>query len=108
MGRRAGGDVGDPAGRPAPVAADLLLGALARTYAGRDAQHGADPYERARREPPARAAARGPGAADSGPVDGSRAALAPTAGPHHPCRSGAQRTGVGRVALGPGLSPAPA
>ncbi|MFF2812962.1 sigma factor-like helix-turn-helix DNA-binding protein [Streptomyces sp. NPDC058000] len=41
---------GEPADRPAPVAEELLLRALARTYAGWDGQCGADPYERARRE----------------------------------------------------------
>ncbi|MYT33401.1 sigma factor-like helix-turn-helix DNA-binding protein [Streptomyces sp. MspMP-M5] len=41
---------GEPADRPAPVAEELLLVALARTYAGWDRLCGEDPYELARRE----------------------------------------------------------
>ncbi|KUL38599.1 RNA polymerase subunit sigma-70 [Streptomyces sp. NRRL F-4489] len=41
---------GEPADRPAPAAEDLLVRALARTYAGWDRLRGEDPYERARRE----------------------------------------------------------
>ncbi|MFE7313849.1 sigma factor-like helix-turn-helix DNA-binding protein [Streptomyces sp. NPDC057555] len=41
---------GEPAGQPAPAAEELLLQALARTYAGWERLRGEDPYERARRE----------------------------------------------------------
>ncbi|MEV7471285.1 sigma factor-like helix-turn-helix DNA-binding protein [Streptomyces kronopolitis] len=41
---------GEPAARPAPAAEELLLRALARTYAAWDRLGGDDPYERTRRE----------------------------------------------------------
>ncbi|WP_051823492.1 sigma factor-like helix-turn-helix DNA-binding protein [Streptomyces sp. NRRL S-1448] len=41
---------GEPAAHPAPAAEDLLIRALARTYADWDRLRGEDPYERTRRE----------------------------------------------------------
>ncbi|MGD3107941.1 sigma factor-like helix-turn-helix DNA-binding protein [Streptomyces sp. YGL11-2] len=41
---------GEPATQPAPAAEELLIRALARTYAAWDRLHGEDPYERTRRE----------------------------------------------------------
>ncbi|MFK0291598.1 sigma factor-like helix-turn-helix DNA-binding protein [Streptomyces sp. NPDC090442] len=41
---------GEPAGQPAPAAEELLIEALARTYAAWERLRGEDPYERARRE----------------------------------------------------------
>ncbi|WP_241777812.1 RNA polymerase subunit sigma-70 [Streptomyces sp. CT34] len=41
---------GEPAAQPAPAAEELLIHALARTYAAWDRLHGEDPYERTRRE----------------------------------------------------------
>ncbi|MFF4949576.1 sigma factor-like helix-turn-helix DNA-binding protein [Streptomyces chattanoogensis] len=41
---------GEPDGRPAPAAEELLICALSRTYAAWDRLRGEDPYDRARRE----------------------------------------------------------